>query len=128
VKTLATPVSTFVTVTVTPGTSAPEGSVTVPRISPALVLWAKENRLVKTKKLKTSGIANRIFCMHTPPARVAICLVCEGTASNSRPTREETASPGFETTYTRRNPTPWTLLGRTTVMHCTMHEQWLSSN
>jgi hypothetical protein len=38
VKVFDTPVAVFVTVTFTPGRTAPEGSVTVPRMSPAFVL------------------------------------------------------------------------------------------
>ena len=40
-KSFETPVSTFKTLTVTPGISAPEASVTVPRMSPEFVLCAK---------------------------------------------------------------------------------------
>jgi hypothetical protein len=50
VKVFDTPVAVFVTVTFTPGRTAPEESVTVPRMSPAFVLWARDAKLAKTTK------------------------------------------------------------------------------
>src|SRR6202158_1278390 len=64
-KVFVTPVLTFVTVIVTPGTSAPEGSVTLPRMSREFVLCAKH---VPLPTIRRTGRSHRcIFVMEVPP-------------------------------------------------------------
>jgi hypothetical protein len=70
VKTFVTAVSTFVTVTVTPGIRAPELSVTVPRMSPAFVLWPKHAPL---PTIRNRGRTHRFnFIMELPPELLTV--------------------------------------------------------
>jgi hypothetical protein len=65
VKDFDTPVSTFVTITVTPGMMAPEVSVTVPRMSPEPVLCPKHAPL---PRISNRGRTHRCkFDMELPP-------------------------------------------------------------
>src|ERR1700730_5250660 len=73
VKSFDTPVSTFVTVTVTSGISAPVGSVTTPRMSPAFVLCAKQAPL---PRIRRRGRTHRCkFFMELPPDPVTVPIV-----------------------------------------------------
>src|SRR5580698_3576711 len=63
-KSFDIPVSTFSTATFTPGITAPVESVTVPRISPEFVLWARLSPLAQSSRHnKLQRIASLIYCL-----------------------------------------------------------------
>ena len=64
VRFLVTPVFLFVTVTVTSGSNAPLESVTVPRMSPELVLCAKHAPLQPIRSRRDS-IQHNLFFMNS---------------------------------------------------------------
>src|ERR1700761_204513 len=68
VKTLVSPVSLFVTMTVTPGSSAPVESVTVPRMSPEFVAcaWAMPTPSVHAKHRAIALTVERINLIVPP--------------------------------------------------------------
>src|SRR5271163_5031696 len=68
IKSLVSPVSILVSVTVALTTAAPDESVTVPRISPELVLCAKPS-LVMHNESKTTNATPIIFLIFRIPPR-----------------------------------------------------------
>jgi len=66
-KVFETPVSTFTTVTVAPGTAAPVLSVTVPLMSPEFVLCANAVPIIPTARRTTNIVADHLIFIALPP-------------------------------------------------------------
>src|SRR5258708_12623333 len=60
------------TVTVTPGKTAPDESVAVPRISPVLLLWERAGPAIQTTRQYASASRNNPFIEILPPQKLTI--------------------------------------------------------
>src|SRR5580692_2089425 len=60
------------TVTVTPGKTAPDESVAVPRISPVLLLWERAGPAIQTTRQHASANRNNPLIEFLPPQELTI--------------------------------------------------------